>query len=138
MAEYEHAQITPSGSSQSRANGRGRGTTSRKTWVRGREVEQIGVPKQTQSMLRNGRTIQRQMEKDLREFNSLKMDPLGCLVEFLQIYVMKFEKLIESDSQITTIEGYDVLYYFLSEYQNNEFNQVRIEIGEVNNYGSTM
>ena len=81
MAEQEHAQITPSGSSHSQAKGRGRGEARRKTWFRGREVVWIDVPKLTQSMLINARTTWRQIEKDLSEFNSLKMDPLGCLIE---------------------------------------------------------
>jgi len=98
MAEREHAQITPSESSQ--------------------------------SILRKGRVIRRQIEKDLREFNSLKMDPHGCLIEFLQNFVVKFEKLYESHPQITDSEGYAILYDSLPEFWKNELNQVRIEIGD--------
>uniref|UniRef100_M1A313 Uncharacterized protein n=1 Tax=Solanum tuberosum TaxID=4113 RepID=M1A313_SOLTU len=45
MAEREHAQITPSGSSQSRAKGQGRRASRCKTCFRGREIAWIGVPK---------------------------------------------------------------------------------------------
>ena len=56
------------------------------------------------------------------------MDPLGCLIGFLQIFVVKLEKLNESDIQVTKREGYDVLHHSLPEYQKNEPNEVRIEI----------
>ena len=62
---------------------------------RGRKVVQIGVPKETQSMLRSERTIRRKKEKYLREFKFLKMDLLGCLIGFLQIFVKILKSLMK-------------------------------------------
>uniref|UniRef100_M0ZYM3 Uncharacterized protein n=1 Tax=Solanum tuberosum TaxID=4113 RepID=M0ZYM3_SOLTU len=130
MAERKHAQITPSGSSQSRANGRGRREIRRKTYFRERELIWIGVPKATQILLKNERTIRRKREKDLREFMSLKMDPLDSFIDFLRTFVMKFEEVNESDIRVTERERYKVLYHSLLEYSKNEMNETNIEIGD--------
>lgn len=59
IAEREHSQSTPSGSSPSRAKGRGRKPILHKTCFRGREIVRITVLKATQSMLRSERIIRR-------------------------------------------------------------------------------
>ena len=108
-------KITPNGSSQCRAKGRGRRVTRRRMCFQGREVVWIDFPKEIQSMLRSERIIRRKREKDLREFKSLKMDPLSCLIGFLQIFVKKIEKLNES-VHVSGMEGYDILHRSLPEY----------------------
>ena len=58
------------------------------------------------------------------------MDPLCCLIGFLQIFVMKFEKLNEIDIQVTQREEYDVLPHSLPEYWKNEMTEISVEIGD--------
>ena len=62
------------------------------------------------------------------------MDPLGCLIGFLQIFVMKFEKLNEIDIQVTQREEYDVLPHSLLEYWKNEMTKISVKLGIMKNY----
>lgn len=71
----------------------------------------------------------KEMRKDLREFMSIKMNPLDCLIDLLRTFVVKFEEVNESDIQFKKREGYDVLYHSLPKYLKNELNESSIEIG---------
>lgn len=65
MDEREHAQINPSGNSQSQAKGEGRRTRHRKTYFWGLEIIQIDIPKVTQNLSRNQRVIQREKREKI-------------------------------------------------------------------------
>uniref|UniRef100_M1D7Y8 Uncharacterized protein n=1 Tax=Solanum tuberosum TaxID=4113 RepID=M1D7Y8_SOLTU len=129
MAEQEQIQVIPSGSSQ-RAKGQCRRAHRRRKSFRVRENIWIGVRRATQNLLRNQRAIRRKKEKDLKEFMSLKIDPLDSLLDLLTSFVMKFEDVNESVIQVTDREAYDVLYYSLPEYWKNELNETCIKIGD--------
>ncbi|KAK4736999.1 hypothetical protein R3W88_000696 [Solanum pinnatisectum] len=75
MVEWKHAQITPSGSSQSRVKGQGRRASRHRTCFRWREIIRIGVLRATQNLLRNQRAIRREREKKFKDFEFLKMPP---------------------------------------------------------------
>ncbi|KAK4737173.1 hypothetical protein R3W88_000870 [Solanum pinnatisectum] len=83
MAEQEHAQITPSGSSQSRAKGEGRRESRRKTYFRGHEIIHIN----------NQRAIRREKEKKFKEFQSLKISPNVSARDFIHLFEIKWVEL---------------------------------------------
>ena len=66
------------------------------------------------------------------------MDPLGCLIGFCQIFVKKFEKLNESEIQVSEREGYDILHYSLPEYRRMNWMKLEFKLGIIKNYGSNM
>ena len=62
------------------------------------------------------------------------MYPLDYLIEFLKIFVMKFEKFNESEIQVTQREGCNVLYHSLTKYSKNELDEITIEIWDSERY----
>uniref|UniRef100_M1C8M2 Uncharacterized protein n=1 Tax=Solanum tuberosum TaxID=4113 RepID=M1C8M2_SOLTU len=129
MAEHVQIRIIPSRSSR-RAKGQCRRARRRRTCFRGREIIRIGVSRATHNLLRNQRVIRRKRDKDLKEFMSLKMEPLHFLLNFLRSFVMKFDKVNESVIQVEEWDAYDVLYHFLLEYWKIELNETYFESGD--------
>ncbi|KAK4721837.1 hypothetical protein R3W88_012070 [Solanum pinnatisectum] len=95
MAEREHAQTTPSRSSQSREKGLGRRVSRRKTCFRGREIVQIGVLRATQNQSRKQRAIRRRKAKKFKEFESLKMSPNMLARDFIHLFEIKWAELAD-------------------------------------------
>ena len=89
MAKRVHAQTTPSGSSQTQANGQGRRVSRRKTCFRVHQIIHIGVPRATQNLSRNLRSIRREKEKKFKEFESLKMCPNVSVHDFIHLFEIK-------------------------------------------------
>ena len=89
MAEQGQTRITPCGSSGYQAKRQSGRARRQRTCFQGREIIRIGVPRATQNLLRNERTIRREREKKLKEFKSFKMSPSISIANFIHLFELK-------------------------------------------------